>query len=233
MNVHVLVPAAGVGRRLDASVKKQYLTLGERPLLAVTLERLAGHPRVSIIHVIVPDLERDYCRHEVVERYAVNKVGKMVVGGPERQDSVRNGLQACDAGEEDIVLVHDGVRPFFPAAKVDVLIDEAVRHGASLLAVPTQDTVKEVVKDRVVRTVERSRLWLAQTPQAFRYPLILEAHQRAFREGYRGTDDASLVEWCGWPVAVVPGSAYNLKITTPADLVLARALLASGEMELT
>jgi 2-C-methyl-D-erythritol 4-phosphate cytidylyltransferase len=233
MKVHVLVPAAGVGRRVGAGVKKQYLMLGDRPLLAATLGRLAEHPRVTAIHVIAPEEEQDYCRREVVERYAVEKVAGVVVGGAERQDSVRNGLMACSAADQDIVLIHDAVRPFFPLPQLDTLLDEAEAKGASLLAVPVQDTVKEVVDGRVVRTAERSRLWLAQTPQAFRCALIREAHLRADQQGYRGTDDASLVEWCGWPVAVVQGSAYNLKVTTPADLVLARALLASGEMELS
>ncbi len=233
MNVHVLVPAAGVGRRVGSSVKKQYLMLGDRPLLAATLDRLAEHPRITAIHVIAPESEQDYCQKEVVERYAVKKIAGVVVGGAERQDSVRNGLLACGANDDDIVLIHDAVRPFFPLEQVDALIDEAAQHGASLLAVPAQDTVKEVVDGRVTQTVDRSRLWLAQTPQAFRFGLIHEAHQRAHQQGYQGTDDASLVEWCGWPVVVVPGSAYNLKVTTPADLALARALLASGEMELT
>lgn len=235
MNVHALIPAAGSGRRVGASVKKQYLTLGERPLLAVTLERLARNPLVTSIHVIAPEAELDYCREEVVERYAIDKIAGVVVGGVERQDSVRNGLLACQADDDDIVLIHDAVRPFFPDNKVALLIEEAKRVGASLLAVPVQDTVKRVNNDDglVENTVDRSRLWLAQTPQAFRFALIAEAHRRALREGHRGTDDASLVEWCGWPVAVISGSAYNLKITTPADLVLAGALLACGDLELT
>ncbi len=229
MKVHVLVPAAGAGRRVGASVKKQYLALGERPLLAVTLARLADQPHITAIHIIAPQAELDYCRSEVVERHALKKIAGVVSGGAERQDSVRNGLLACAAEAEDIVLIHDGVRPFFPQEQIPVLLDAAVTHGAALLAVPAQDTVKEVVAGRVLRTVDRSRLWLAQTPQAFRFGLVLEAHQRANREGYRGTDDASLIEWCGWPVAVIPGSAYNLKVTTAADLALLRALLAAEE----
>ena len=233
MNVHVLVPAAGAGRRIGTSVKKQYLALGDRPLLAVTLQRLAEHPRVTSLHVIAPEAEQGYCRKEVIEKYRLKKVAGVVVGGKERQDSVYNGLLACLADDDDIVLIHDGVRPFFPREKMSPLIDAATTHGASLLAVPAQDTVKEVVEGLVARTVDRSLLWLAQTPQAFRFGLILEAHRRARRAGHQGTDDASLVEWCGWPVAVVAGSAYNLKVTTPADLVLARAMLASDELELT
>lgn len=231
MNVHVLVPAAGAGRRFGAPVRKQFIELEERPLLAVTLERLAQHPRVASIWVIAPKAELDYCRQQVVQRFAIGKVAGLVAGGAERQDSVRNGLLACEADDEDIILIHDGVRPLFPAPQLSKLIDAARTHGAALLAVPVQDTVKEIVDGRVVRTVDRTRLWLAQTPQAFRADRIREAHQRAYRSGYRGTDDASLIEWCGWPVMVVPGTAGNLKVTTPTDLALARSLRASGEGE--
>lgn len=229
MDVHVLVPAAGAGRRFGASVRKQFVELAERPLLAVTLERLAQHPQVTSLYVIAPEAELAYCRDQVVARFAIDKVAGLVAGGAERQDSVRNGLQACTANDEDIILIHDGVRPLFPWSAIAGLIDAADTHGAALLAVPVQDTVKEVVDGRVARTVDRDRFWLAQTPQAFRAGRIRAAHRRAHQAGYRGTDDASLVEWCGWPVMVVPGSAGNLKVTTPTDLMLARALLASGE----
>jgi len=231
MNVHVIVPAAGAGRRFCADIKKQYLILGDRPLLAVTLERLASHPRVDSITVVAPADELEYCRHEVVERYSINKVTALVKGGAERQDSVRNGLLACNVADDDIVLIHDGVRPLVPLETLEALIDTAATEGGSLLAIPAQDTIKEALDDMVVGTLDRSRLWQAQTPQAFRYARILEAHLRAQREDYLGTDDASLLEWCGWPVAVVPGSAYNLKVTTPEDLVLARALLTAAEEE--
>lgn len=231
MNVHVIVPAAGAGRRFGADIKKQYLMLGDRPLLAVTLERLASHPRVDAITVVAPADELEYCRNEVIEHFGIDKVVGLVEGGAERQDSVRNGLQACQAADDDIVLIHDGVRPLLPLETLDALIDAAVTEGGSLLAIPAQDTIKEAADGQVVGTLDRSRLWQAQTPQAFRYERILDAHQRARQDSYQGTDDASLLEWCGWPVAVVPGSAYNLKVTTPEDLVLAKALLAAEEEE--
>ncbi len=233
MAVHVLVPAAGAGRRIGATINKQYLELGDRPILAHTLARLAALPEVASIRVIVPATECDYCRAEVVARFAPDKVAGVVAGGAERQDSVRNGLAACTAEDDDLVLIHDGVRPFFPRQAMTELLAVTARLGAAILAIPAQDTIKEAVDGQVVRTLERSRLWQVQTPQAFRFGLIEAAHRQALAAGFTGTDDASLVEWCGGTVGIVSGSPYNFKITTPADLALARALLASGEVTLT
>lgn len=231
MAVHALVPAAGIGRRMGADGNKQYLELGDRPILAHTLARLAALECIDSVHVIVPEAERTYCRDQVVERYALRKIGSIIAGGAERQDSVRNGLTACGAADDDVILIHDGVRPFFPAAQIAPLIAAAIAGGAALLAIPAQDTIKEVVAGQVVRTLERHRLWQVQTPQAFRCGLIREAHWRALASGFSGTDDAALVEWCGGAVSVLPGSPFNVKLTTPTDLALARALLAAGVLE--
>ena len=232
MNVHVLVPAAGSGSRVGGETKKQYLDLGEQPVLVQTLARLAGLPQVTAIHLIVPEDDVAFCRTELVEKYRLDKIGRVIVGGEERQDSVRNGLESCGAEENDVILIHDGVRPFFPKEQIGPLVQVASIEGAALLAIPAQDTIKEVFDGRVRSTLERSLLWQVQTPQAFRFERILEAHRRAHDGGYVGTDDASLIEWCGWPVVVLPGHTHNFKITTPADLVLARALLDAGEVSL-
>jgi 2-C-methyl-D-erythritol 4-phosphate cytidylyltransferase len=231
MAVHALIPAAGSGRRMGAGGNKQYLELGDRPILARTLARLAALEAIDALHVIVPAGERQFCRDEVVARFALSKVCAVVAGGAERQDSVRHGLAACGAADDDLVLIHDGVRPFFPAGQIVPLLAAAAADGAALLAIPAQDTIKEVAAGRVVSTLDRSRLWQVQTPQAFRFSVILAAHERARKAGHAGTDDAALVEWCGWPVAVVPGSPFNFKLTTPADLALARALLTAGLVE--
>lgn len=230
MAVHVLVPAAGIGRRMGANGNKQYLELGGRPILARTLARLASLESIDVLHVIVPEAERSFCRDEIVSRFNLAKVGSIIAGGAERQDSVRNGLAACGAADTDVVLIHDGVRPFFPAASIMPLLAAARDGGAAILAIPAQDTIKEVTGERV-RTLDRRHLWQAQTPQAFRFTLIREAHQLALAAGFAGTDDASLVEWCGGSVAILPGSPFNLKLTTPADLALAQALLAAGVVE--
>jgi 2-C-methyl-D-erythritol 4-phosphate cytidylyltransferase len=233
MDVHVLVPAAGSGLRVGSDTKKQYLELGDQPVLVQTLSRLAAHPQVTVIHLIVPEADAAFCRTDLVDRYRLEKVGGVIAGGLERQDSVRNGLDACGAAGQDVILIHDGVRPFFPQEQIGPLVQLAAVEGAALLAIPAQDTIKEVFDGRVRSTLDRSLLWQVQTPQAFRCERIREAHRRAYANGYVGTDDASLIEWCGWPVAILAGHTYNFKITTPADLALARALLASGEVSLT
>lgn len=231
MAVHALIPAAGTGRRMGADGNKQYLELGDRPILAHTLARLAALECIDALHVIVPDAERLFCRDQVIARCGLVKVRSIIAGGAERQDSVRNGLVACGAADDDLILIHDGVRPFFPAAQIVPLLAAAAADGAALLAIPAQDTIKEVADGHVVRTLERHRLWQVQTPQAFRCSVLREAHRRALDAGYAGTDDAALVEWCGWPVAVIPGSSFNLKLTTPDDLALAQALLSAGVLE--
>jgi len=233
MDVHVLVPAAGSGSRIGGDIRKQYLELGDQPVLVQTLLRLAEHPQISLIHLIVPTEDVALCRTEFVERYQLEKIGCVIAGGAERQDSVRNGLESCGALDQDVVLVHDGVRPFFPREQIGPLVQLAAVEGAALLAIQAQDTIKEVFDGRVRSTLDRRLLWQVQTPQAFRCERIREAHRRAYAGGYMGTDDASLIEWCGWPVAILAGHPFNFKITTLADLAMARALLAAGEVSLT
>jgi len=227
MRVIVLVPAAGMGSRMGAAVNKQYLSLAGRPILAHTLERFENHPLIDDIYVISPQAEREYCLNHVVNEYGFTKVRQVVAGGAQRQDSVRNGLAACSADPEDVVLIHDGVRPFFPMDKIPLLVDAAVKTGAALAGVPVKDTIKEVESGLVCSTPSRTRLWAAQTPQAFRYALICKAHERALRDEVLGTDDASLVERLGLPVAMVEGDYRNIKITTPEDMLVAEALYAA------
>ena len=229
MRTTVLIPAAGTGSRMGADVNKQYLTLADRPILAHTLALFDSHPAIAHIYVISPHAEIPFCREEVIARYGFAKVRDVVAGGAERQDSVAAGLAACSAGDDEVVLVHDGVRPFFPARLIDAVLAAVARCGACVVGMPVKDTIKEVEGGRVLGTPARGRLWMAQTPQAFRAGLLRKAFARARSDGFRGTDDASLVERLGAPVAMVEGSYRNIKITTPEDLVLARALLAAGE----
>lgn len=208
---------------MGSPVSKQYLTIGERPLLAHTLGLFDGHPLVSSICLITPSDEIGYCRREIVAPFAFKRVCRIVPGGAERQDSVRNGLMECDAGEGDVVLVHDGARPFFSPDLIEPLVRRAADVGACIVGVPVKDTVKDVRDGLVFGTPDRNRLWQIQTPQAFRFELLREAHERALLDGFYGTDDASLVERLGRPVAVLKGDYRNIKVTTPEDLVIARA----------
>lgn len=229
MSVIVLIPAAGMGRRMQAAHNKQYLLLDGIPILAHTLALFNNHPLVDHIYVVSPVDEIPFCRREIVSRLAFDKVREVVAGGEERQDSVRNGLRSCDAQADDIVLIHDGVRPLFPARCLPEVIETTARVGACVVGMPVKDTIKEVDDHLICATPDRGRLWQAQTPQGFRYALIRDAHERALADDWRGTDDASLVERLGLPVAMVAGSYRNIKITTPEDLILAEALLRTDE----
>lgn len=220
-----IIPAAGMGKRMGASVNKQYLLLDGKPVLAHTLELFQKAGCIDEIYVIVPAEEIEFCREHVVEKFAITKVQKIVAGGAERQNSVLNGLRAIDCDDDDVVLIHDGVRPFVPLTVMERSIEMALLHDGALVAVPVKDTVK-VVKDAfVTATPHREALWLAQTPQTFRYGIIRTAHEFAEAEGFTGTDDTSLVERTGKKIHVTIGDYKNIKITTPEDLVLAEMFL--------
>ncbi|MDT8420226.1 MAG: 2-C-methyl-D-erythritol 4-phosphate cytidylyltransferase [Desulfuromonadales bacterium] len=232
MNATVLVPAAGIGRRMSASIHKQYLDLAGRPILAHTLALFERHPSIDSIYPILPAEDISYCQTEIIDRFRFNKVRRLVAGGAERQDSVLSGLRALqeeDLNGDAVVLIHDGVRPLFDATSIPRIVDTVREHGGCVVGVPVKDTIKVVAGGRISGSPERQHLWQAQTPQAFRYELILRAYQEADRAGFRGTDDASLVTRLGEPVMMVEGSYRNLKVTTPDDLVVAEALLKERE----
>lgn len=224
--IFALIPAAGMGKRMGAGCNKQYLLLEGEPILAHTIRVFENAPFIAGIYLVAPEQEIAYCREEVVERYGFSKVRAIVAGGSERQHSVSNGLQAMQGVEaDDVVLIHDGVRPFVPVGVLQAAATAASEAGGAVVAVPVKDTVK-VARDGVItETPPREQLWLAQTPQAFRYGLISAAHAAASAEGFLGTDDASLMERQGWQLRVVMGDYRNIKITTPEDMVLAAAFL--------
>jgi len=231
MNTTVLIPAAGMGRRMGAALNKQYLHLGGRPILARTLELFERHPAISSIFPIIPADEIDYFKKEILPDINLCKLGAIIPGGKERQDSVLNGLQQLQligTKADSVVLIHDGVRPLLNPELISTLIDTAVIKGAAVVGVPVKDTIKEVENELIVGTPERSRLWQVQTPQAFRFELLFRAYQQAALDDFSGTDDASLVERLGAKVVMVEGDYRNIKITTPEDLLIAEVLLASG-----
>jgi 2-C-methyl-D-erythritol 4-phosphate cytidylyltransferase len=228
--VVALVPAAGRGLRMGGSVPKQFLSLGGEPLVIQSLRALQAAPVVGQIILAVPPADVEYCEQEIVSRQRFTKVTKVVAGGAERQDSVRHALAQIPSDTE-IVLIHDAVRPFVTLRMIADVVAAARKEGAAIIALPTRDTVKQVRTDGMIeRTVDRTPLWLAQTPQAFRRDWIETAHRKAHAEGVRATDDASLVEWLGYSVAVVEGSGENIKVTRPEDLVIGEAILASRKV---
>ncbi len=222
-----IVVAAGRSSRMGEGPKKQYRLLAGRPVLSRTLDVFERAPTVSGVVLVVSPGEEDWCREEVVARFGLTKVKAVVPGGAARQDSVRAGLQALRRCE--LVLVHDGVRPFITARQIAAVAEAARECGAATLAVPPKDTVKMGAPDGApVSTLSRDNLWLVQTPQAFRFDLLVDAHRLARERGYSGTDDTSLAEFAGYAVRMVPGSYTNIKITTPEDLAFAEALLGGG-----
>ena len=205
--------------------RKQFLTLGGVPLLVLSLNVLQRIQSIREIILSVPEHDKDYCWRDIVKPFGLKKVTQIVTGGQRRQDSVRNGLFAI-SNPPDLVLVHDGVRPFIQDDIVEKSIACAEETGAAVVAIPMHDTVKRVDSQHVIQeTLNREELWQIQTPQTFRYDWLLEAHQQAQQERWEVTDDAALIERKGYPVSVVEGSCFNIKITRPDDLVFGEAIL--------
>ncbi len=226
MRTVAIVPAAGSGNRMGRERSKQYLSLGGVPLLIHTLKALDVSPLVDDLLVVVPPQDIEFVRNTLLAPWDVKKVAGVIPGGKERQDSVRAGIEALDP-DAGIVIIHDAVRPFITIELISNCIRAAREAGAVTAGVPVKDTVKEVTPDgRVVRTCDRSLMWLTQTPQVFRRDIIENAHRAAVRDGFRGTDDTSLVERLGIAVRMIRGDYSNIKITTPDDLTFAETLLA-------
>lgn len=213
----VIIVAAGKGTRMGTAVSKQYLPLGGKPVLVHTVEVFQRTDRIHSVVLVIGAGDEAYCA-ELVAQYGLSKVTAILTGGADRQESVYCGLQALDP-DVQWVLVHDAVRPFVSVQETVDCLDAAILHGAAVLAVPVKDTVKIVGSGGIIEsTPDRSTLWAIQTPQTFRLDDLLAAHELASREGFRGTDDAMLIERTGQPVHVVEGSYFNIKITTPEDL---------------
>ncbi len=219
MKTVAIVTAAGAGIRMGGKVAKQFLAFDGKPLLAVTLERFQLCPAVDAVIAVVPSESVGFCKKEIVDVFGLTKVVKVVAGGARRQDSVRAGIEASQ-GEYGLVVIHDGVRPLVAVGLIERTVEAAKRFRAVIVALPAKETVKEVGGDGLVkRTYDRRRVWLVQTPQAFRYEDILKAHRHALQQGWDDvTDDALLMERMGIPVKVIKGSEENIKITTPHDL---------------
>jgi 2-C-methyl-D-erythritol 4-phosphate cytidylyltransferase len=212
---------------MGSGTPKQFLALGGLPVLVHSLRVLEKSESITGVILAVAEADREFCLTEIVSRHGFAKVRQVVAGGMQRQDSVRLGLAAVEESA-DLVLVHDAVRPFFTPDLVNRVVGKAAKQGAAVVAIPMRDTVKRVGADNLIEnTVDRRRLWLAQTPQVFRRALLEEAHRKAQEDGFEATDDAQLVERLGYRVAIVEGTGENIKITQPEDLAIGEAILVA------
>ena len=237
MKVIVIIPAAGLGTRMapvtskGKSPSKQFTELGGTPILIHTIRKFAASPRVNEIVVALRKDEMSGFQERLRSdsTSGVSTKTRLVEGGEHRQHSVANALATVSASADDVVLVHDAVRPFVTDEIVDEVIHGAEKFGAAIAGVPAVDTVKKVERTAdgalITATIPREHVVMAQTPQGFRYDVLKKAFAEAAADGFLGTDEASLVERSGHEVAVVMGSPRNIKITTPGDMELAEFYL--------
>ncbi|PYZ91831.1 2-C-methyl-D-erythritol 4-phosphate cytidylyltransferase [Salipaludibacillus keqinensis] len=228
LKYHVVIPAAGQGKRMNAGKNKQFLLIDQVPLLIHTLRVFEEDLLCSGIVLAVNEMEIEEIE-TLVKEYRITKVKNIVKGGKERQQSVNEGLKAIHGNP--VVLIHDGARPFIRREIIRELVQTTDANGAAVAGVPVKDTIKQVQGQEIVATVDRSSLWSIQTPQAFHLEEISYAHQMAEKQGFLGTDDASLMEKLNRPVAIVQGDYENIKITTPEDLLFAEAIIKKRKGE--
>lgn len=231
MKTIAIIAAGGQGKRIESrlwrdegKIPKQFLMLKDKPILAHTIDKFERCELIDEIILVVPEDYSNYCSQTIVDKYGFNKVRKVIPGGKERQDSVWSGLKACP-NNTSIVVIHDGVRPLIPIDKISESIKICQEKNAVVLAVPVKETVKRVEHDSIITTLDRSKLWLTQTPQTFEFKLILDAYEKAKENSFTGTDDSVLVERLGYEVTILEGSYKNIKITTAEDLTIAEKFL--------
>jgi 2-C-methyl-D-erythritol 4-phosphate cytidylyltransferase len=232
--IAAIIPAAGLGTRMGADMPKQFLELDGMPVIIYTLRRLAACPAITDFF-IATRADDVVGLQDKVAKAALGRPARVVHGGDTRQQSVANALAQVDPSTE-IVLVHDAVRPFVTPEQIDRVIAEAKARGAAILGIPAIDTVKEVKRATlpedmalITATIPRERIVLAQTPQAFSYPLLRDAIRKAQEDGVTASDEAAAVERFGHDVFVVLGSERNIKMTRPSDMDLARFYLAQNQ----
>lgn len=228
--IAAIIVAGGSGKRMGTTIKKQFIKLEGKEVLARTIEAFSNCEEISEIIVVTGAEDIEKVNKEIIQRYELKKVSKVVAGGKERQDSVYNGLMATDKDVE-YVMIHDGARPFISNKVLQVAITETMKYKATIVAVPVKDTIKQIDSTLgiVEKTPEREKLWIVQTPQSFERQLLLDAYKEASQKGLQVTDDSMIVEAYGTPVHVVLGEYTNIKITTPEDLVMGKSILESNK----
>jgi len=226
MRILAIVLAGGAGKRMGAPTNKQFLLLDNKPIIAHTLQVFEECKPVDGVYLVVNQKDLPIIQEEILETYRFSKVIKLVIGGRLRQDSVKNGLDAIE-NPCDIVIIHDGARPFISPSFVKKGIYLMEMFDAIIPALPVKDTIKVISKEGfVLKTLERDSLWQVQTPQTFKYDLITKAYREGMAKKLYGYDDATFLESMGKKVKVIEGSPYNIKITTPEDLIMARGILS-------
>lgn len=218
-----IIVAGGSGTRMQSQTRKQYLTIAGLPILAHTLRVFVACPFIHRIVLVVPESDFHFCHTHILPISGSSTDIALAAGGQERHDSVYAGLKAIDVSN-GIVVIHDAVRPFVQPATIAACVAGAHQYGACITGIPVHDTLKKNSSGVITGTIDRTDIWMAQTPQAFRYDLIRKAHEAAKMEGFAGTDDAAIVERLGHPVRIISGSRVNIKITSPEDLAFAEAL---------
>jgi len=227
--VSVIIASAGMSNRMGSGVNKQFILIDNKPILAHTIEKFDRSKYIDEIVVVARATEIEYCKKEIIKKYGFKKVTNIVKGGKERQDSIYNGILALSE-KSDIVLTHDGARPFLREELILKGIEGVIKYGACVIGVPVKDTIKVVDENnKVHHTPNRALLWAAQTPQCFKTELLKKGYEYANFEGIIATDDSSLVEKYGHPVMMIMGSYDNIKITTPEDLIIAESILKNIE----
>lgn len=222
--------AGGKGKRMGGKVSKQFLLLGDKPVLFYSLKAFERY--VDEIVLVAAEGEEEYCRREIVEKYGIEKVVDIVTGGAERYLSVYEGLKAIDKSESAYVLIHDGARPFVSGETIERIVDCVKQKRACITAVPSKDTIKIGNSDgEVIDTPDRRNVWVVQTPQAFEYSSILQAYNKAVESGRTDiTDDSMVMEEFGeHKVSFVMGQYDNIKLTTPEDMVMGMAILQAKQ----
>ena len=220
----VVIVAAGSGSRMNMGMNKQFIKLRDKEIIAYTIEKFYNHKNINEIVVVIKEEEVNFFKEEILSKYGFRKV-KIAFGGKERQDSVYNGLKML-SDDCDIVLIHDGARPFISEKIIDNCIEEAKNYNAVVVGVPVKDTIKVINEENdIVDTPERSKLWAVQTPQTFNYDILVKSYEDAFKNNFYGTDDAMLVERIGYKVKMIKGSYNNIKITTQEDLSIGIQIL--------
>ncbi|MBS4535019.1 2-C-methyl-D-erythritol 4-phosphate cytidylyltransferase [Clostridium sp. D2Q-14] len=218
--VAVVIPSAGMGKRMNSNINKQYIELKGKAILAHTIDKFEKNKHIDEIIVVTRKDEVSFCKENIVTKYNYQKVKTVVSGGKERKDSVYNGLKKVSK-DTDIILIHDGARPFVSDEIINDSIKETLLYDATVVGVPVKDTIKKVNEGNIVEdTPDRRNLWSVQTPQGFSYDIITKCYLKSIEDDIETTDDSMLAEYYGYQVKMIMGSYKNIKITTPEDILM-------------